>query len=134
MDSLDSRNAQLDQKIEATDLPKAVQTLVKDAARRKHQLIMLAITIGVDVLLTIGFGYVTIRTHNLASQADSNRDAIVRSCETTNEGRANNKKLWVYILGLSPSQQRTPEQTRSLDKFRAFVDETFAPKDCSTIK
>lgn len=134
MDSLDQRNAHLDKRIEKTDLPKAVDTLFKAAKKQKRFTRLLAITVIFDVLLTAAFGFITWRTHQIAQQSESNRSALMRSCNITNEGRANNKKLWDYILKLPPSQERTPDQEKRLDEFRAFVDKTFAQRDCSSIK
>lgn len=134
MDSLDKRNADLEEKIKATDLPKAVETLIKDAKRGRRRFVLLAITVVFDVLLTFGFGYITIRTHNLASQAESNSAAIVRSCEVGNESRANNKKLWEYILGLPPTSAPSVERDQRIAEFKAFVDKTFAQRDCSNLK
>ncbi len=131
--NLEQRNAELDKKIESTDLPNAVDTLLKDAKSRRRQIKLLALTVAFDVLLTIGFGYITLKTHDIATKADSNSAAIVRSCESTNESRANNKKLWDYILALPPRTERTPAQTEQLADFQAFVDKTFAPRNCSTV-
>lgn len=128
---LDERNAVLNQKIDDTDLPNAVATLIKDAHRRKRQLTVLTISIILDLALTIGLGFVSIRTHNLAATAENNKQAILRNCQTSNEARANNKQLWDYLLNLPTPNAPTLQQQQVRIQFGAYVDKTFAPRNCS---
>lgn len=131
--SLDSRNEDLNQKIGDTDLPSAVATLVKDAKKRKRQLRLLATSIILDIVLTVGLTFLSIRTHNLAVTADSNHSAIVRSCESSNDARASNKQLWHFLLDLPTPNAQTIQQQTNRDKFSMYVDKTFAPRDCNAI-
>lgn len=130
---LDERNDELNKKISETDLPNAVATLITDAKKRKRQLIGLTVSLVVDVLLTLGFGFLAVQTHATANKSESNQQALVSTCEATNEARANNKMLWNYLLDLPTPNAQTLQQKQVRDKFSAFVDKTFAPKDCSTI-
>ena len=131
--SLDSRNAELNKRIKDTDLPAAVEVLLKDARKRSRQVKLLAISLALDILLTFGFGFVSFRTAEIASQADSNSAALQRTCESTNEARANNKKLWDYLFAQPPAPDQTPEQAAAIAQFKVFVDKTFAPRDCDII-
>lgn len=135
--SLDDRNAVLEQKLEHNPIDESIASLVAADQRRRRHVRILAISLALDVLLTIGFGYITARTHSLAAQAESNHQSLVRNCETGNEARTKNKQLWTYILSLPPSndgQASTPEQQRRVDDFKKFLDETFALRDCNNIK
>lgn len=137
MEDIDQRNKELDKKIEHTDLPDAVQVLIKDAKRRRHQLLALTVSLILDFLLTIGLFAVSVKTQQVAGQADSNHQAIVRSCEASNEARANNKALWDYILELPPNPTQGPlsaDQQKQREDFKIFVAKTFAARDCSAIK
>lgn len=129
--SLDSRNDQLNEKLDATDLPNAVHVLVKDAHKRKRQLRLLAISITLDLILTGGLAYLSLQTHSIAKQAESNRAAIIRNCETSNDGRAKNKELWDFAFNLPPATTQTEQQKSNLEKFKAKVDDTFMLRDCS---
>lgn len=131
--SLDERNEELNRKINDTDLPNAVATLVVDARKRKKQLRLLAISIFLDLLLTVGLGFVSVQTHEIAVKAESNQQSLMRSCEATNEARANNKVLWDHVFELTTSQTRTPDEQAEMDNFKGFVQKTFAPRDCSAL-
>jgi hypothetical protein len=133
MITLDKRNDELEKKLETSDLPKAVEVLFKDAKKRKRQLMILTISLILDILLTVGLTVVSLRTQQLAIKAENNKDAIYQSCEASNEGRANNRQLWEYILNLPPLEPPTPEREKRIADFRAFVDETFAPRDCDAL-
>lgn len=129
--SLDERNAELDQALEHNPIDEQIASLTRADLSRKRQVRWLAISLILDVLLTIGFGYTTIRANNAASKAESSTHAIIRNCETSNEARANNKKLWDYIINLPPTQPPTSEQQKRIADFKKFIDMTFAPRDCS---
>lgn len=134
--SLDERNRDLNQKIHDSDINEAVDVLIKDAKKRNQQITILAFTIILDVILTFGLAYLSFQTQEIASQAENNKQALVRNCETTNAARANNKELWDYLLSIPADPEDTPrtiEQQEQLDKFKDFVDKTFAPRDCSKI-
>lgn len=131
--SLEQRNAELEKKLAGSPLPLAIEALIKDASKRKRQVRLLTISIFLDILLTIGLAVVSLNTHKLATQADSNQQAIIRSCETGNEARANNKQLWTYLLNIPTPNAPTFQQQQVRDQFSAFVDKTFAPRDCSKV-
>lgn len=131
--SLDDRNRELNKKIAEGDLGMAVAVLVQDAKKRKRQVRLLTLSIVLDILLTIGLFYQSHRTAQLASRADSNSAAILRSCETSNEARANNKQLWGFLLSLPTPNAPTIQEQANRDKFAAYVNMTFAPRDCSKV-
>lgn len=122
--SLDERNAQLEHKLEENPIDRQIAVLVKADKRRKLQIIVLA-------MLTIGLVFVSVRTSQIASQAESNRAALMARCNSTNEARAKNKQLWDYLIEQGKDQPRTPEAQKFFDKFVALKDQTFAPTDCS---
>lgn len=128
--SLDTRNAALNKELEENPVETQVEALARADKRQSRQVIILAITVAFDVLLTIGFGYITFRTHQLANQAETNEVAIVRNCETANDSRRNQRELWSYVISLTPSEPRTSEQTARVEAFQTFVDKTFAIRDC----
>lgn len=131
--SLDERNELLNQKLDQTDLPDAVNTLIRDARRRRRQFKLLMVVILIDIILTVGLAMLTVKTHTIAAQSESNRDAIVAYCKSTNEARANNKLLWDHLIDMSEDRKRTPEQQKVFDDFKAFVNKTYAPRDCSNV-
>lgn len=132
--SLNSRNDELNEKLDGTDLPKAVQVLVKDAKKRKRQVRLLAISITLDIILTLGLAFLSLQTRELAAKAENNHNAIVRNCETSNDARSRNKELWDFAFNLPATSVPTAQQQDNIDKFKAKVDDTFTLRDCSQIK
>jgi hypothetical protein len=130
---LDERNEELDRKINETKLPDAVKILIADAKKRRYQMIALTASLLLDFLITIILGFVAAQTHSTASKAESNQQALVRACQTSNAARANNKQLWTYLLSLPPPSIPTTQQKQVRDQFSDFIDKTFAPSDCSKI-
>lgn len=124
--SLDDRNAELEEKLVKNPIDEQVATLVRADKRRKFQIAALAV-------LTIGLILLSIRTTQIAGQAESNRAAIVARCVATNEARAKNEKLWDYLIEQGKNQPRTPEQQMFFDNFVKLKTDTFAPTDCSKI-
>lgn len=131
--SLDERNEALNKKLDATELPRAVDTLIKDADRRKKQVRLLAFSIALDFVLTIGLSFLSIQTHGIAGRSESNEQAIVRSCEANNESRAKNKIIWSYLLSQPQTQPVPPDQQAQRDRFSKLVNDTFAPRDCNNV-
>lgn len=134
--SLDDRNAELNKKLEHNPVDEAVAALIKADQRRRGQILLLFISIAFDLILSIFLAFGWQANHQLALRAESNHDAIVRSCETSNEARAKNKELWTYILSLPPSNDgkaSTPEQQKRVEDFKAFLDDTFKIRNCNNI-
>lgn len=128
--SLDTRNAALNKELEENPIDVQVEALARADKRQSRQVVVLAITVVFDVLLTIGFGYITVRTHQLANQSENNRVALTRNCETANDSRKNNRALWDYILAIPTPDAPTVDQQKNRTDFKAFVDKTFASRDC----
>lgn len=131
--NLKQRDNALNEQMATHPAEESIRILVKDANRRKRQLRLLTISVVFDIVLSLALTYGWQLNHNLAIKAETNRSAILRGCEVSNEARAKNKQLWAYILELptADGQPRTPEQQKRVDDFRRFINDTFAPRDCS---
>lgn len=132
--NLEQRNNQLEEKLKDSDLTKAVEILIKDAKKRRRQVTILTISVILDIILTAGISYLSIRTHDLASKAESNHEAVVRSCYNSNEARANNSTLWDYLLAAQPKKPLSQEEMKFRDDFVKLKEETFKPRPCNEIK
>lgn len=128
--NLEERDNKLNEEMQKHPAEEAIQVLVKDAHRRKRQVRILAVSVVLNILLTAGFGFLTYKTNQIASLAQSNQDAVVANCEVANESRKNQRELWAYVISLTPSQPRTEEETTRVDAFQEFVNKTFAERDC----
>ncbi len=129
--SLDDRNQALNDELERNPIDVQVEALAQADKRQRRQVLILAFTVAFDVLLTIGFGFITLRTHELANLAETNKTALIRNCETANDSRKNQRELWAYVIKLTPIQPRTDEQTARANDLQAFVNKTFAERNCS---
>lgn len=128
--TLDDRNTELDKALKLNPIDEQIAALARSDKSRTSQIRWLAVSLALDVLLTIGFGYTTFQAQRAADQAETNKTAIVRSCETSNEARKNNRVLWDYILSIPPSEPLTKEQKVRVAEFKTFVNKTFAPRNC----
>lgn len=136
--SLDQRNADLEKRLEHNPIDQSVAVLIKDAKRRSRQILVLGISLTIDVILTVGFAFLSIQARDTAMDVQRSKDTIVNNCKVGNEFRATQAALWDHILNLqSISNDLTPEQQVQRDKtlaeFRKYLDTTFAPRDCSKI-
>lgn len=128
--SLDDRNAVLEEKLENNPIDETIDILVRQAKRNKNNIRWLALSIVLDILLTIVITFITIRTQQLQKQSETNKNAIVARCENTNEARARSARLWDYLIDQSKDQPRTPDQEKFRNDFIKLKNETFAPSDC----
>lgn len=121
--SLDDRNAELEHKLEENPIDNQIEVLVRADRRRKWHLVALSI-------VTIGMIIVSFKTFQLVKLAQSNKDAVIASCETSNEARRNNTVLWDFILKQPPQKPLTKEQQTVRNNFIDLKNKTFAPRDC----
>lgn len=128
--NLDDRNAELNKQLEHNPIDETVAALLKADNRRKRQLLLLFLSLAFEFVILIALGAGWRSNHNLAIQAETNHNAIVRNCETSNEARAKNKEIWAYLLIQTPTTAPTPEQQAFRDSFETKVNDTFAPRDC----
>ena len=128
--SLDERNALLDKKITEHPIEQTVQALEKTARQNRRRIMILMISVILDIVLTISVTILAYHTSKISHLAQTNRAAVVANCETSNEGRKDNKDLWDFAFPLPTDQAQTAEQAANLKSFRAKVNETFAQRNC----
>lgn len=128
--SLDDRNAELNEKLEQNPIDSQIAALIKADARRKSQVRLLFICFGLLIALSVVLGYVSWKTNQIARVAQSNRAAVIANCEVANQSRDDQRQLWSYVISLTPERPRTDEQQERTDDFEAYVNKTFAHRDC----
>lgn len=128
--NLEERDDELNKQMATHPAEESIQVLVKDAHRSKRYFRILAISVALDIILSIGLAFFAYQTNQAVRVAQSSRAAIVANCETANDSRNKQLVLWGYVLSLTPQQPRTPEQEARVDEFKEFVEKTFAPRDC----
>lgn len=128
--NLEQRDDELNRQMEKHPAEESIAVLVKDAHRRKRQLRLLTISVTLNIILTLGFGYPAYKTNQTASLAQSNKNAVIANCEVSNQSRADNRALWDFIFALPQDQPPTPEQQKRAEQFKGFVAKTFAERNC----
>lgn len=130
--SLAERADELDKKLEQNPIDQSIAALVKADNRRRRQVMLLAVSLALEFVLTIGLTFLSFQTNHIAQLAQNNKEAVILNCETANDSREAQRKLWAYVIALPPQQTRTPEQQQRVEEFQVFVDKTFKPRDCQS--
>jgi hypothetical protein len=126
-DDLLDRSDALDERIANSS---DVDALVK-ASRRNWLLIrILAVSVALDLALSAGVGYLAVQARQTAAQANSIQAQARTACAAANQARAGQIQLWHYVLDMTAATSRTPEQQQQAARFRAYIDELFAPRRC----
>lgn len=128
--TLDSRSDELDKKLEDNPVDKGIEALAKGVSRQRRAIRLLAVSIVLEFVLTIGVAVIAFKTNEALNLSQSNKDAVIANCETANDSRKNQLALWNYVFAIPPSQPPTPDQQTRAKEFKSFVDITFQPRDC----
>jgi hypothetical protein len=119
----------------AVDLTTTFQDLTKQFARlqrsdkRLRRIVRaLAITFALDLALTIGLGYSTLRQNEIQA---STHAALVSACRKANGDRAKDAAVWGFIINIpaSPSAARRNE----VNHLGALVRSKDTLRDCATL-
>lgn len=102
--------------------------------RRNRRLIRwLVLSLALDALLTGAFAFGAVKVNEANTRTVQVHNQQVATCQSGNEARQLNVKLWDYVLSAAASRPLTAERKKQIDDFKAFVHTTFAPRDCSKI-
>lgn len=122
-----------------------VRSLVSGLARQKQLSKWMAVSILLDVMLTLGLGFYAFRSQQQGNQIDHNTavtkssaSSLQNNCQISNDFRKRDRELWNEVLSLPPSPGLTPLQLRArLESnvlIKHYLDVTFALLDCKTAK
>lgn len=114
--------------------------------RSRHIIIALAVSLCVDVALTIILGLVAVQAHDASNQATDASSRATRATATAQHAYASNKALceasntsrrqtigvWDTLLGDlgEPKTQAARVFERS---FKAYLAKTYAPRNCAAL-
>lgn len=127
MGDLLDRSDALDERIAGSP---DIDALVRASKRNRRLITYLAISVGLDVLLSLGLGALAWRANQLALQANSIEARAYATCVAANDARAGQVTLWDYVIDLPPTTPRTPAQQKEADDFKVYVHHLFAPRKC----
>lgn len=139
-DDVLKRSDDFDAAIADVDVPRVLSGLLESDRRNRRVIRMLAVSIGLDLLLSVGLGLVAWRADHTAKAAASARTAARNQCLSGNESRRGQLVLWDFVLDLSaqtPTRELAPDDERKrreqTAEFRTFVENLFKPRDCNRI-
>jgi hypothetical protein len=130
---VEASNLAINQSNDAIDKSnKAIADLAASGRRTKHTVHLVMVSVGLDIALsiaTIFLGHVALTASHRASVASTtNKMTIVATCKNSNDVRADDVKLWNYIVKLTPP--KTAAAQKQSDNILAFVATTFAQRQC----
>lgn len=128
------RSDKLDEKLANAPVDEAISTIIAYSKRSRTIIKYLSILTVLAIIIVIGIAYLFAETQANKSRLENNHNSLVAACESGNEFRRTNLLLWDYILSLPPREPRTDAEKKKIAEFQAFVDKTFAPRDCSQIE
>lgn len=117
------------------DLKQEIGGLRSYGRRNRHLIIGLAISLALDVFLTIGVIIAAVTANNAGALADANRQNQIETCNASNQTRQASRNLWNYLLDTvekSP-QNQTPQRQQQIAEFRAYMQNAYVDRDCSRI-
>jgi len=103
--------------------------------QNRHYIWALAVSLLLDVVLTVVVVIVAGQARDANNLATANRNSQIETCNSSNVARQTSRELWNYILDVAAKQpeNETPDRKRQLADFRAYMEKTYAPRDCAQI-
>jgi hypothetical protein len=106
---------------------------VKEQGRRNRHLIWgLAVSLLLDVTLTVVVALVAVQAHSASSTASQAYASNQALCTATNTARVQQVELWTYLLNLTKGPE-TPAEKKVIGEFTAYLHKVFAPRDCARL-
>src|ERR1700693_4547989 len=104
----------------------------EDIAQRNRRFIIgLVISFCLDLLITAGFGYNTIRVDDTQNASHASE---ISACQQANVNRAEDIAIWNRFLGdLAPVAARTPKVQAELAGINKLIAVKDTPRDCNAL-
>lgn len=118
-----------------TELKEEIHSLQAYGRRNRHFIIGLGISLAFDLLLSVVVIIVAIQANNARDRADANHQYQVDTCNSNNASRQTSRDLWNYVLDAAAKNpaNETPERKKQIQDFRAYMENSYAPRDCSKV-
>lgn len=103
----------------------------KDVRRSKRIIAGLVISFCVDLVVTAGFGYNTVRVNDTQ---DASRANLISACRQANVNRGQDIAIWNKFLGdLVPAPARTGKVQAELAGINQLIRIKDTPRNCVTL-
>jgi hypothetical protein len=120
---------------DSEDRDKALASLGRG---NRHRIWALGVSLILDVALTVVVSFFAVQAHDASNSAAQTAQATLITCQASNTSRAENLRIWDYLIALSkPPARDTPAQKaaaeKTLAKIQAEVNQAFALRNCQAI-
>jgi hypothetical protein len=130
-----TRSDNLDKRMDTAGSPdEMINDLVKYGRQNRRLIKWIFISVALDILLTASLSFVFLRQQHNQNSILATSNFVTAGCKSGNDIRAAEIKLWNYVLSFPPATPRTPAQNQQVADFKVFLDKTFAPRNCGTLK
>lgn len=118
-----------------SELKEEIRNLQVYGRRNRHYIIGLGISLLFDLLLSVVVIIVAIQANNANDRANANYQYQVDTCNASNAARQTSRDLWNYVLDAASKNpaNSTPERKKQIDDFRVYMENSYAPRDCSKV-
>jgi hypothetical protein len=99
--------------------------------RNRNYIVGLAVSLCLDLVLSIVVAFVAVSAAEANNQADQNRRTQIATCESSNQSRAVTVSLWNYVLDSAAKNDPTPQKLKQISDFRAYMAQAYQQRDCS---
>jgi hypothetical protein len=118
-----------------TELKEEIHSLQVYGRRNRHYIVGLGISLAFDLLLSVVVIVVAIQANAANDRANANHEYQVDTCNSSNAARQTSRDLWNYVLDAASKNpaNETPERKKQISDFRAYMENSYAPRDCSKV-
>jgi flagellar basal body-associated protein FliL len=116
-----------------------LQELRQQNKRSRHLIWTLAVSLALDVLLSMFLAIVAVQAHHASDKATSatsaaavNQQTQITTCKASNASRQVASQLWYYLLdAIDADPNETAQAKAQVKVFRMHVNQAYAQRDCS---
>jgi hypothetical protein len=108
--------------------------------RQRHVIIGLAVSLLIDVLLTVIVAVFAVTAHDASEASRQNGATLaqlhaseVASCQGGNQTRSKEIALWEHLYSLGVNSSTPPKVRREDNELIAYVKGVFAPRNCKNL-
>jgi len=101
--------------------------------RNRNYILALAVSLILDIALSIVVAFVAVTASEASNQADQNHRTQVATCESANQSRAVTVNLWNYVLDAAAKNDPNPQKLKQINDFRAYMQNAYQQRDCSQV-
>lgn len=128
---LEAATRELGEKFEAVDV--FAHDTAKAHNRTRDLTYIVTAAVLIELVLIVVLAFALNRVDDANDRSVRNTEYAVDNCLLANDTRAKQRELWATVLKLSDDPDDTAQDRAEAETFRAYVNDTFADRDCSKV-